>query len=60
MQQNQEPTTLLRIGTMTAVAGGGLLALIWLIIFSCPEAYTKARIVVNFRSFDTICGEPVR
>jgi hypothetical protein len=30
MQQNQEPTTLLRIGTMTAVAGRGLLALIWL------------------------------
>jgi hypothetical protein len=36
MEENQKPTTLLRIGTITAVAGG-LLALISLIIGSQPQ-----------------------
>jgi hypothetical protein len=36
MEQNQKPPTLLRIGTITAVAGG-LLALISLFIGSQPE-----------------------
>jgi hypothetical protein len=38
MQQNQKPTTLLRIGTITAVAGG-IAAVIGLIIGSQPHVW---------------------
>jgi hypothetical protein len=37
MQQSKEPATLLRIGTMIAVVGGLLQAVIWLIIIAQPR-----------------------